>query len=185
MAIARRSDCESSWDLLGRALFALKRWQEAAELAERAIRATGDDYNVYVPYCNALEALGRTEAAASLHGRHAEVLERQLELVPEDTRAGMLLAGAYAALGRSEDAAQRLRRVLSMNITDSHTIYNAACTYSVLGRKEEALIALRKAIEAGYGEWELASLDPDLNCIRDEPEFGRLMSMLKRRTPPR
>jgi tetratricopeptide (TPR) repeat protein len=80
MAIARRSDCESSWDLLGRALFASKRWQEAADLVERAIRATGDDYNVYVPYGNALHALGWTEAAGALHRRHAEVLERQLEL---------------------------------------------------------------------------------------------------------
>jgi transposase-like protein len=44
----------------------------------------------------------------------------------------------------------------------------------------EALAALRKAIEAGYGEWELATLDPDLSCIRDDPEFGRLMDTLKR-----
>jgi non-specific serine/threonine protein kinase len=180
MAIARRSDCESSWDLLGRALFASKRWQESADLVERAISATGDDYNVYVPYGNALHALGRTEAAGALHRRHAEVLERQLELVPEDTRAGMLLAGAYAALGRSEDAIRQLERVLAMNVTDSHTIYNAACTYGVLGRKGEALAALRKAIGAGYGEWELASLDADLNCIRDDPEFGRLMDTMKR-----
>jgi non-specific serine/threonine protein kinase len=185
MAIARRSDCESSWDLLGRALFASKRWQEAADLVERAIRATGDDYNVYVPYGNALHALGRTEASGALHRRQAEVLERQLELVPEDTRAGMLLAGAYAALGRSEDAAQQLQRVLAMNVTDSHTIYNAACTYGVLGRKREALAALGEAIEAGFGEWELAALDPDLSCIRDDPEFGRLMDTLKRSARPR
>jgi tetratricopeptide (TPR) repeat protein len=169
---------------LGRALFASKRWQESADLVERAISASGDDYNVYVPYGNALHALGRTEAAGALHRRHAEVLERQLELVPEDTRAGMLLAGAYAALGRSEDAVRQLERVLAMHVTDSHTIYNAACTYGVLGRKGDALAALRKAIEAGYGEWELASLDADLNCIRDDPEFGRLMDTMKRSGRP-
>ncbi len=185
MAIARRADCESSWDLLGRALFAAKRWQEAADLVERATRATGDDYNVYVPYLNALHALGRTEAAGALHRRQAEVLERQLALVPEDTRAGMLLAGAYAELGRSEEAVQQLQRVLAMNVTDSHTIYNAACTYAVLGRKGEALAALRRAIEAGYGEWELAMLDADLNGIRDDPEFGRLLDTMKRSGRPR
>jgi Flp pilus assembly protein TadD len=93
----------------------------------------------------------------------------------------MLLAGAHAALGRSEDAVQQLQRVLAMNVTDSHTIYNAACTYAVLGRKADALAALGKAIELGYGEWELATSDPDLECIRDDPEFGRLMDQLKRR----
>jgi non-specific serine/threonine protein kinase len=185
MAIARRSDCESSWDMLGRALFASKRWQDAADLVERAITATGDDYNVYVPYLNALHVLGRTDAAGALHRRQAGVLERQLELVPEDSRAGMLLAGAYAKLGRSEDAVQQVQRVLAMEVTDSHTIYNAACTYGVLGWKSEALAALRQAIEAGYGEWELAMLDTDLSCIRDHPEFARLMDTLKRSGRPR
>ena len=181
MAIARRPDCEGSWDMLGRALFVSKRWQEAADLADRAIRATGDDYNVYVPYTNALEALGRTEASLTLQRRHADVLERQLELVPGDTRAGMLLAGIYASLGRSEDAVRELERVMAMPVTDPHTIYNAACTYGKLQRKADALSMLRKAVESGYGEWELASLDTDLSSIRDEPEFGELMDAMRRR----
>jgi hypothetical protein len=50
----------------------------------------------------------------------------------------------------------------------------------VLGRKSEALAALTQAIEAGYGEWELAMLDTDLSCIRDHPEFRRLMDTMKR-----
>jgi TolB-like protein/Flp pilus assembly protein TadD len=181
MAIARRPDCESSWDILGRALFASKRWQEAADLAERAIQATGDDYNVYVPYGNALEALGRAEAVRELRLHQVEVLERQLELVREDSRAGMLLAGTYAKLGRSEEAVRQLQRVMTMTITDPHTIYNAACTYGVLGKKAESLDTLRKAVEAGYGEWELASLDPDMSSIRDEPEFSRLIETMKGR----
>lgn len=37
-------------------------WQEAVDLVERAITATGDDYYVYVSYLNTLHALGRTEA---------------------------------------------------------------------------------------------------------------------------
>ncbi|HKZ52007.1 MAG TPA: protein kinase, partial [Candidatus Acidoferrales bacterium] len=46
IAIARKADCESSWDILGRALFVSDRWQEAADLVERALEANGDDYNV-------------------------------------------------------------------------------------------------------------------------------------------
>jgi non-specific serine/threonine protein kinase len=181
LAIARRPDCESSWDILGRALFASQRWQEAADLAERAIEATGDDYNVYVPYGNALEALGRADAARALRQRQAEVLERQIELVPGDTRAGMLLACAYSRMDRPEEAVQELQRVMAMSVSDPHTIYNAACVYAVLGRKADALETLRKAVEAGYSEWEPASLDPDLINIRDEPEFGRLIETMRRR----
>ena len=70
---------------------------------------------------------------------------------------------------------------MAMPVTDPHTIYNAACTYGKLRRKANALSMLRKAVESGYGEWELASLDADLSCIRDEPEFGELMDAMRRR----
>ena len=175
MAIARKPDCESSWDMLGRALFASDRWQEAADLVERALEANGDDYNVYVPYGNALSALGRTEAARTLIERAQTVLEQQIEWVPEDTRARILLAGRYAELGRRNEAIRELEKVLTLGSTDPHTIYNVACTYSLLQMKEEALTTLKRAAEAGFSEWDLAARDPDLACLREEPEFKRML----------
>jgi serine/threonine protein kinase/cytochrome c-type biogenesis protein CcmH/NrfG len=175
MAIARKPDCESSWDILGRALFASDRWQEAADLVERALDANGDDYNVYVPYTNALSALGRTEAARTLTERWVIVLEQQVELVPEDTRARILLAGNYARLDRRSEATQELEKVLALGSTDPHTIYNVACTYCILQMKKEALNTLKRAAQAGFSEWDLASRDPDLTCLHEEPEFKRLL----------
>jgi non-specific serine/threonine protein kinase len=175
MAIARKPDCESSWDMLGRALFASDRWQEAADLVERALEANGDDYNVYVPYGNALMALGRRDAARTLNERSVRVLEHQIEQVPEDTRARILLACRYAELGRRNEAIRELEKVLVSGSTDPHTIYNVGCTYSLLNMQEEALIALKRAAEAGFSEWDLAARDSDLACLRDEPEFKRLL----------
>jgi len=179
MAIARQPDCESSWDILGRALFASDRWQEAADLVERALEANGDDYNVYVPYGNALAALGRTEAARTLFDRALTVLEQQIEWVPEDTRARILLASRYAELGRRNEAIQELEKVQTLGSTDPHTIYNVACTYSLLQMKEQALTTLKRAAEAGFSEWDLAARDPDLACLREEPEFKRLLGREK------
>jgi len=179
MAIARQPDCESSWDILGRALFASDRWQEAADLVERALEANGDDYNVYVPYGNALGALGRTEAARTLFERALTVLEQQIEWVPEDTRARILLASRYAELGRRNEAIRELEKVQTLGSTDPHTIYNVACTYSLLQMKEQALTTLKRAAEAGFSEWDLAARDPDLACLREEPEFKRLLEREK------
>jgi serine/threonine protein kinase/Flp pilus assembly protein TadD len=179
MAIARKPDCESSWDMLGRALFASDRWQEAADLAERALEANGDDYNVYVPYGNALLALGRTDAARTLLERAVRVLEQQIERVPEDTRARILLACAYARLSRQSEATRELEKVLALGSTDPHTIYNAACTYGLLQMKEEALTTLKRAAGAGFSEWDLACRDPDLACLREEPEFRHLLDRRK------
>jgi TolB-like protein/cytochrome c-type biogenesis protein CcmH/NrfG len=179
MAIGRRPDCEGSWDILGRALFASDRWQEAADLVEQALEANGDDYNVYVPYGSALTALGQTEASRKLIVRAVKVLEQQVQLVPEDTRARILLACYYAELGQPTEAVRELEKVLALGSTDPHTFYNMACAYALLQMKEEALAMLKKAAEMGYSEWDLAPRDPDLTCIREEPEFRRLLKEAK------
>jgi len=50
-----------------------------------------------------------------------------------------------------------------------------ACTYSHLQMKKEALTTLKRAAEAGFSEWDLAARDPDLACLREEPEFKRML----------
>ena len=172
-AIATKPDCESSWDLLGRALFASGRWEEAAALTEEAIAMTGEDYNVYVPYANALLALKRFEASQDLEERLQVVLERQIEWAPEDTRARVILAVNFARQGKHNEALDQLGKVHSIGSSDPHTVYNCACAYALMERKTEAMDVLKRAVEAGYGEWDTIEQDPDLDPLRDEPEFRR------------
>jgi serine/threonine protein kinase/cytochrome c-type biogenesis protein CcmH/NrfG len=175
MAIDRRPDCQSAWDILGRALFSADRWQEAANLAERAVDAAGDDYNVHIPYINAVLALGDKETAVKLIERHIQVLERQVDTVPEDVRARIVLAGRYAQTGRSKAASQQLETAVAMRPNDSSTLYNAACTYGVLEMKRESLAMLRRAVESGYTDVAWISRDTDLSCLHDDPEFQKLV----------
>jgi serine/threonine protein kinase/tetratricopeptide (TPR) repeat protein len=179
MAIDRRPDCQSAWDILGRALFASDRWQEAADLAERASEAAGDDYNVHIPYINSVLALGDEETGKKLVERHIPVLERQVDMVPEDVRARILLAGRYAQTGRKKAASQQLETAVAMRPNDSSTLYNAACTYGVLGMKAESLAMLRRAVESGYTDVEWITRDTDLSCLRDEPEFKSFVAAWK------
>jgi Flp pilus assembly protein TadD len=130
---------------------------------------------VYIPYINVLERLGQGEVARDLRQRHIGALEQQLELVPEDARARILLAGLYAWFRRENDAIRQLQRAIALRPNDSSTLYNAACVYGLLAKKEDALAALKKAGEAGYGNWDWVVRDPDLACLRDDPEFQRLM----------
>ncbi len=182
-AIAYKPNCESSWDMLGRALFASDHWQEAAGLVEQALDANGDDYNVYVPYMNSLAALGRTDALRTLVEHAVTVLEQQLGWVPEDSRARMLLACNYAKLHRRREAIQELEKVMVSGPTDPHTIYNAACVYGLLEMKNDALNTLKRAAQAGYSEWDLASRDADLTCLHEEPEYKNLLDQLRSGRP--
>lgn len=179
-AIERKHDCEGAWNILGRAYFGSGRNEEAAALAERAIEANGDDYNVYIPYQQVLDQLGRKKESDRLRDLQATVLRQQLELVPEDVRARVLLAGNLAYAGNAEEAIRHLQTAVALRPGDANTLYNAACGYGVLGRKTEALETLKKAFAAGYGNPHWAAKDSDLNCLHDEPEFRKLVGLNER-----
>src|SRR5205823_11281535 len=61
-AIERKADCDGAYVLLGRSLFASGRHAEVLEIADAALKASGNDYNTYVPIVNAMGALGKRDA---------------------------------------------------------------------------------------------------------------------------
>src|ERR1700691_3987701 len=173
-AIERKRDCESAYYLLCRALFAAGRYQELVDIAEVAIEASGEDYNVFVPIVNSLKAMGKEEAQRNMTQRRIAAFENHLKQVPEDARARILLGGDYAFLGRPDDAIRELNLAVTLRANEASILYNAACLYCSLKRKAEALDARRKAWEAGFRDSVWARRDPDLIALHDEPEFDRL-----------
>ncbi len=161
-AIERKRDCEGAHYLLCRALFATGRYQEVVDIAEAAIEASGEDYNVYVPILNCLGALGKQEAARNMRQRKMAALENHLKQVPEDARARILLGSDYASLDRPDDALRELNLAVTLRANEASILYNAACLYCKLKKKVEALDTLRKSWEAGFKDAEWARRDPDL-----------------------
>jgi serine/threonine protein kinase/Flp pilus assembly protein TadD len=173
-AIELKPDCEGVYNVLGRSYFASGRFQEAADIAAKAVEANGDDYNVFVPFVNSLERLGRTAELKVLREKEMYSLQRQLELVPEDVRARSLLAADYASLGRSDDAVRHLEMTVALRPNDSNVLYNASCTYAVLGKKVEAIDLLRRALAHGYSNFDWPRQDPDLSSVHADPDFLKL-----------
>ncbi len=173
-AIERKPDCEGAYYLLGRSLFASGGYQEAVAIAEPAIKAAGDDYNVYIPIMNAMGSLGKKEMLRNLTVQRAQVLEAHLKNVPEDARARCLLALDYAAVDRMEEATREANLAMALRPNDGTVLYNLACVFCQLGRKQDGMSALRKAWEAGFRDPGWARRDPDLAMLHDEPEFNRL-----------
>ena len=128
-AIERKRDCEGAYYLLCRALFAGGRYQEILDVAEAAIEASGEDYNVYVPIQNALGAMGKQEAQRNMFQRMMLALENHLKQVPEDARARILLAVEYGRFGRTEDALRELNLAVTLRANEASILYNAACVY--------------------------------------------------------
>jgi serine/threonine protein kinase/tetratricopeptide (TPR) repeat protein len=173
-AIERKRDCEGAHYLLCRALFAAGRYQEVLDIAETAVEASGEDYNVYVPILNSLGAIGKEEAIRNMRQRRMAALENHLKQVPEDPRARILLGSDYAHVGRADDALRELNMAVTLRANEVSILYNAACLYCKLNRKPDAMDALRKAWEGGFRDSAWARRDPDLILLHDDPEFDRL-----------
>ncbi len=173
-AIERNRGCDGAYYLLGRALFAAGRYQELMDVAEAAIEASGEDYNIYVPIRNSLGAMGNEKAKTKLSERFCTALEVHLKQVPEDARARILLGGTCAELGREQDALRELNLAVTLRANEASILYNAACTYCLLKRAPEAMDALRKAWEAGSKDAVWTRRDPDLTLLHGDPEFERL-----------
>jgi len=174
LAIEMKSDCEGAYYLLLRALFSAGRLQEVAEISDRALEASGTDYNVYVPIQNALGVLGKEEMLRNVRQRSVQTLEHHLKEMPEDARARTLLASDYAAQERVEDAMREANMAMMLRPDEAMVHYNAACTFCVLNRPVEAMGAMRRAWNAGYRDAVWSRRDPDLALIHDHPEFNEL-----------
>ena len=175
MAIERSPGCPGAYNVLARSFFEASRFEEIAALADRALAANGDDYNLYIPLENAFENLGRGEDLLKVRRRMQRVLEQQLVMVPEDVRARILLASTLAKLDEPERAVLELGKAIALRPDDSNILYNAACTYARLARKQEALATLKRATEHGYHNLAWMARDSDLVSLHDEPEFQRIV----------
>jgi len=172
-AISRKPDCGGHY-LLARALFAAGRYQEVSDIADEATKAAGDDYNIYAPICNALGALGKSEALHNMRLRRMRVLEDQISNVPEDVRARILLAIDYASTGRVDDAMREVNLAMMFRPDEALVLYNAACAFCMMEKKTEAMDALRKSHAAGFRDPDWARKDPDLALLHGDPEFEKL-----------
>ena len=77
-----------------------------------------------------------------------------------------------------------IRRALLLDPENVTMRYNVACTLALkLGDAEEAINALRPYFEAATGATQIAhaEADPDLDVIRDNPEFKEMLSAAKKR----
>jgi len=173
-AIEKKKDSEGAYYILSRAMFASDRWQELIEIMEAALDMSGDDYSIYVPFVNALGALGKTDQAQTMRQRRIQALEKHLKVVPEDARARTLLACDYAALDRKDDAIRETQIAEALRPNDAALLYNVACIYCMLKKKKEALESLAKSWNAGFKDANWARRDPDLSLLHGEPEFEQL-----------
>jgi serine/threonine protein kinase/lipoprotein NlpI len=125
------------------------------------------------------ERLGRADAAI---GVLDDAIALYSDFAPAITGRGVLLARK----GDRQAALLDARRALACD-SGATTYYQAACIYSLTSRQElrdveEAVRLLTVALNLGGGR-ELIGGDPDLDPLRNHPDFRRLLSVYKLAQP--
>jgi Flp pilus assembly protein TadD len=159
----------------GRVAFQEGRMEDAARLFEEATRAR-ENHDAAFFAAQALEALGRADAARRAYAQALSVIERHMDLNPDDPRAATMRGVALCRTGRREEGLRWARDALAMDPLDAGVRYNVACIHAVEGARDEALALLAEAIRAGFGNREWFLRDPDLASLRDDPRFDALVS---------
>jgi tetratricopeptide (TPR) repeat protein len=126
-----------------------------------------------------LEALGiaglrgeRGDAGAA--GLTAERLRRYLFL-----EAANLSQQAYGR-GELKKAGALIELAVLIDPGSGQAWFNLACIRSRLGEKKGALRALKAAIRNGMRDLDAMEKDPDLDALRGEAAYARLLAALKK-----
>lgn len=109
----------------------------------------------------------------------APTLERALEAEPGYRPARLALAEALMELGRRREAREQLERALEQGPLAAREEYNLACLRATEGDAAGALEALERAIAQGYEDRERLERDPDLESLRGEERFRRLLDAMR------
>jgi len=160
-----------------RALFQQGRLEEAAALF-RGAAAVREDYQAAFFAAQSLEGLGRREEALAEYASAEEVARRHMELNPDDPRAATMRAVSLCRLGRQDEGLQWAERALTIDKEDAGVRYNAACLFALAGQHARAIDCLEEAVAVGFGNREWLKHDPDLDGLRGDPTFERLVEAI-------
>jgi adenylate cyclase len=185
MDAALQSDPES-WEVnkeAARVLMRHRRIADAADHLEKAVSLMDSDVHAWARLVTLHHALGNDPAkkvAAEMAIAQAE------QVLAQDPSNGSVMsfgAGAYAALGEVERSKEWMERALLVDPDNLSMRYNFACALAAfIGDKQGALRHLERSLAtAGAFHLSLVETDPDLDSLRDEPQFKEALSRARKR----
>ncbi len=98
-----------------------------------------------------------------------------VEADPRNVRAHRMLAQALTRAGRHQEALEADLHVTRLAPKDPIAYYNLACSYSNLENLDGAFESLQRAFELGYNDYRHLLNDPDLENVRRDRRFRRLL----------
>ncbi len=155
---------------LGDLYLSENRFNEAAEVLEKAAQMNGRDYMVWANLVVAYESLHSSDKVNAALEQERLLLEQEAESNPRDATVQYLLGKVYARKKEKEKAVARAQSALTLSPDDSNVLEGVAEIYERLGDRASALNYIEKSLEKGYSLQALKD-DPTLQGLLADPRF--------------
>ena len=107
-----------------------------------------------------------------------DFFEGILQRTPNNTDVLKILGNYYTAKGLYTRGLQVDKRLVKLLPDDGIAWYNLGCSYSLLHLPDLAISSLAKSFKFGYDDLEHILTDRDLDNVRDDPRFRKLIRKL-------
>jgi len=104
-----------------------------------------------------------------------DFFERLLARKQDSVEVLRVLAELVSRKGLVDRAVDLDRRLVELLPNDFLARYNLACSLARAGRSDEAIDSLSRAILLGYDDLAHMEADPDLESLRNHPDFQALL----------
>lgn len=84
----------------------------------------------------------------------------------------------YYAANKYDEAIDCARKILKLDPKDARTMYNLGCLHALDGDKDAAIESLEDAVENGFRDRAQFESDDDLQSLRGDARFKKLMARL-------
>lgn len=143
-------------------------YEDAVECFLQAMDSGYDTFDAHYCLAGVYKSLERyPEAEAQCR--------RTLEINPRFAPAYILLGALLKKPGRLEDSIAACKKAVLVDPDCTAAYYDLACYYSLLAKREQSLAAMEMAFCKGFSDFEWVLKDPDLEALRQNPEFKLLM----------
>ena len=182
-ALRLNPDCWEANKEAARIFYRQGKLDESIRLLERSTKLADSDFHSLGMLSAAYLARGDHRRVRDCARRLVELIEQVLARDPDNGAALAFLALGFAALGQLERARDHIDQAILLDPDNLYMRYNLAWPLLAFFEDKEAALELLEPALAGAGRnlVSLAAADRNLDSLRDDPRFQKMLEAAQAR----